>query len=258
MNTAGPATPAPAGEGSDASVELERLRLESGQRRDLIALAAHELRNPLHAMSMHLALIRSMANARGSDDIAGRIARAQVALSRYAERVTVLMELLGSPELLYPVTLVPTDIPQRLELLLESLEQEARSRGITLRLDAQRPCTGLCDGIALEQIVDNLLLNAFKHSAAQEVCVSVRREDGGAVIEVRDDGVGIAPEDQHRIFDKSGVATHGPRGGGAGLGLWIVTRLLAALGGEIKLHSRPHEGASFVIRVPLPSPPVLP
>lgn len=240
---------------ADLETELAQLRFEAEHRRDLLALTAHELRNPLHAMSLHLSLIGSMANARGADDIAQRIARAQIGLNRYAERVTVLMELLGSPDLLYPLNPTPTDLVQRLELLVESLEQEARSRGITLRLEAQGPCIGLCDGVALEQIVDNLLLNAFKHAAAREVCVSVTRADDQALIEVRDDGVGIAPADQAHIFDKFSVARHGPRGAGAGLGLWIVMRLLSALGGHIKLRSAPNEGAAFLVSFPLPPSP---
>lgn len=242
----------------DPAAELRQLRDEAAHRRDLLALTAHELRNPLHAMSLHLSLIRAMANAKGVEDIAARIARTQIALSRYAERVTVLMELLGSPDLLYPLNPTLTDVAQRLELLLESLEQEARSRGISLRFQARTPCVGLCDGIALEQIVDNLLLNAFKHAAATEVTVSVSHVDGQALIEVSDNGVGIAPEDQQPIFDKFSVAQHGPRGGGTGLGLWIVMRLLSALGGNIKLHSRPNEGATFLVSFPLPSSPMPP
>lgn len=238
----------------DLIEEIERLRREAEQRHDLIALAAHELRNPLHALSLHLTLVRSMADAKCAHEVSERISRAQVALSRYAERVTVLMELLGSPELLYPVHPQETDVVQRIESLVENLEHEARSRGIALKVEPAGPCVAWCDGLALEQIIDNLLLNAFKHSGAREIIVSIRADAQNAVISVRDDGIGIAQEDQRRIFEKAGVGPAARRGPGSGLGLWIVSRLLAAMGGSIQLLSRASEGATFAVTIPLQPP----
>jgi two-component system OmpR family sensor kinase len=235
----------------DDAAELERLRGEWAQRDELLALAAHELRNPLHALSLHLSLARAMAASRGIGEVAERLARAQATLTRYSERVTVLMELLGSPNHRYPLSLARIDLAARLRLLVDNLEQEAGSRGMAIGFNAIGDCVGWCDSVVLEQIVDNLLLNAFKHSAASEVLLSVQCQAGVAVIEVADNGRGLMAEDQQHIFNKFSVATHGVRGSGSGLGLWIVRRLVEALHGSIELHSQPGSGARFTLQFPL-------
>ena len=69
-------------------------------------------------------------------------------------------------------------------------------------------------------------------------------------MEVKDNGRGIAPEDQQSIFGKFAVAAHSSRGAGTGLGLWIVTRLVHAMGGDITLSSAPGTGSVFTVRIP--------
>jgi two-component system OmpR family sensor kinase len=235
------------------ATEIERLRREIAVRDDILALAAHELRNPLHALSLHLALARATAQGGGNGDVADRIQRAELTLRRYSERVTVLMELLASPGAIYPLAPRPIDVPALLRTLVDSLDQEARSRGIDLDAamegEAAQP-TRSVDPVALEQAIDNLLLNAFKHSGATQVRVRLGAEPGAWCIRVEDNGNGIALEDQRAIFEKFSVATHSSRGAGTGLGLWIVSRLVQAMNGSIALSSAPGHGCVFTVRIP--------
>jgi signal transduction histidine kinase len=69
-------------------------------------------------------------------------------------------------------------------------------------------------------------------------------------VQVEDNGGGIAIADQQTIFEKFAVAAHSSRGAGTGLGLWIVTRLVQAMGGEITLQSTPGSGSAFTVRIP--------
>jgi signal transduction histidine kinase len=230
--------------------ELARLRREIADRDDILSLAAHELRNPLHALALHLALARTTSR---EPEVADRIRRAESTLKRYSERVTVLMELLARPGAVYPLSPRPVDVGALLQALAESLEQDARSRRIELRVDVQPHPAGWLrriDAVAFEQAIDNLVLNAFKHSAASVITIRLRAEAGAWVVEVEDNGRGIAPEDQVAIFEKFGVAAHSTRGSGTGLGLWIVARLVHAMPGEISLASTPGTGARFTIRIP--------
>jgi two-component system OmpR family sensor kinase len=233
--------------------ELERLKREIALRDDILSLAAHELRNPLHALSLHLALARATAQAGNAGDAADRVRRAELTLKRYSERVTVLMELLASPGVTYPLAPRPVDVRALVETLVDSLEQEARSRGITVGIDCDEAAFGplhAVDPIALEQVVDNLLLNAFKHSGASAVTIRLLHAEHAWCVQVEDNGGGIALEDQRTIFEKFAVAAHSSRGSGTGLGLWIVTRLVQAMDGEITLASAPGNGCVFTVRIP--------
>lgn len=233
------------------SAELASLQREIALRDDILALAAHELRNPLHALQLHLALARATAQSGNAAEAADRIRRAELTLKRYSERVTVLMELLASPGATYPLSRRPIDVPALVATLVDSLEQEGRSRGITVVVDAAGfDAQRAVDPIAFEQVMDNLVLNAFKHSAASVVTIRLSAGEGSWQVEVVDNGRGIALEDQQSIFEKFAVAAHSSRGAGTGLGLWIVTRLVQAMGGEITLESAPGTGSRFTVRIP--------
>ena len=237
---------------TDAS-ELESLKREIALRDDILALAAHELRNPLHALSLHLALARSTAQAGNAQEAAERVRRAELTLKRYSERVTVLMELLASPGATYPLARRRIDVPALIVSLVDSLDQEGRSRGIAVRVVCDERTFGpmrAVDPVAFEQVVDNLLLNAFKHSGASEVAIRLSSTGPTWSVQVEDNGAGIALVDQQTIFEKFAVATHSSRGAGTGLGLWIVTRLVQAMDGEISLDSAPGTGCLFTVRIP--------
>ena len=234
-------------------LELERLKHEIALRDDILALAAHELRNPLHALSLHLSLARASAQGGNATDAAERIRRAEVTLKRYSERVTVLMELLASPGATFALARRRIDVPALVVTLVDSLEQEARSRDITVRVEwdaARFDALRTVDPVAFEQVVDNLLLNAFKHSGATEVAIRLVPGERCWSVQVEDDGGGIALVDQRTIFEKFAVAAHSSRGAGTGLGLWIVTRLVQAMGGDITLDSTPGKGSAFTVRIP--------
>jgi two-component system sensor histidine kinase SenX3 len=106
----------------------------------------------------------------------------------------------------------------------------------------------------LQQAILNLLTNAMKYSGqSREIELRLRRENGHAVIEVTDRGVGIAPEEQERIFEKFYRAPT-PENRlipGAGLGLALAEHIAAAHGGRVAVRSSPGQGSTFTIRLPL-------
>ena len=95
----------------------------------------------------------------------------------------------------------------------------------------------------------NLLGNAVRHSPeGGQVTVELARGESAGSVTIADQGKGIAPEDQERIFEKFERLEDG---GGAGLGLAIARRLAQSMGGEISLESTPGEGARFTVSLPL-------
>jgi len=106
------------------------------------------------------------------------------------------------------------------------------------------------------QILVNLVGNAVRYSPqGGSVWIRCEREGDLAVVIVADQGKGIAPEDQARIFDKfERVDPYEP--GGSGLGLYIARRLARAMGGDIAVDSAPGQGARFILTLPIPNPPI--
>lgn len=111
----------------------------------------------------------------------------------------------------------------------------------------------LADRDALQQAILNLLGNALKYSgSSREIALRLEREDGRAAIHVIDHGVGIAAEEQARIFERFyRVPTPENRQiPGTGLGLTLVSHIAAAHGGSISVKSAPGAGSTFTIRIP--------
>ena len=242
--------PAPA----DPADEAARLRQAIAERDDLLAMAAHELRNPLHALTLQLSLARTGAEAQGQAETAARIAKAQATLARYVDRVTVLLDLARLNANAYPLEPRPVDLSALLRGMADAMTHEAEYRGVRLELDVPPSCPARLDALIVEQILDNLLLNAFKHAACSTVTLRLRARGEVAQIVVADDGRGIAAGDHARVFHKFGTASATPRGPGTGLGLWIVLKLIDVLGGSITLESAPGTGSVFTLTLPLSHP----
>src|SRR5690606_28194983 len=102
----------------------------------------------------------------------------------------------------------------------------------------------------LDQVLTNLLGNALKFGAGKPVRVSVEERGARARVTVADQGIGIALEDQPRVFERFERAVSNRSFGGFGLGLWIVREFVQAHGGEVWVESAPGAGARFVVELP--------
>jgi signal transduction histidine kinase len=113
---------------------------------------------------------------------------------------------------------------------------------------------GHWDRQRLEMVFTNLLSNAVKFGAHRPIAVTARAVGGDVIVQVRDEGIGVAPEDHERIFERFGRAVSGRHYGGFGLGLWMAREAVRAQGGDITVQSRPGEGATFTVRLPRRGP----
>jgi signal transduction histidine kinase len=113
------------------------------------------------------------------------------------------------------------------------------------------PTMGDWDRLRIEQVVMNLLSNAFKYGAGQPVALSLAREGAWAIIEVRDHGPGVPVGDLERIFERFERAAALGNEGGLGLGLYVSREIVHAHGGSIAGRTLPEGGACFTIRLPL-------
>jgi signal transduction histidine kinase len=148
---------------------------------------------------------------------------------------------------------------QRLDLVelvreaVATLDEELRQSGVEIRVHAEGPVEGTWDRLRLEQIIDNLLSNAVKYGKGKPVDLTVSTDGHMAKLVVGDQGVGIAPEDHERLFERFERVRFDQEVTGYGVGLWIVRRVVEAHGGSIRVESRLGEGSSFTVQLPLRS-----
>jgi two-component system OmpR family sensor kinase len=146
----------------------------------------------------------------------------------------------------------PVDLVDIVEEALADFAAVDPHRPLTAQLADTAVVAG--DRIRLRQVIDNLLANARTHTPPRTpVHVAVRRSAGRAEIEVRDEGPGIAAEDQARVFERFWRAdpARARNRGGTGLGLAIVASLVAAHDGTVDVASEPGKGTTFTVRLPL-------
>jgi signal transduction histidine kinase len=151
--------------------------------------------------------------------------------------------------------LEPTDLAAVVRRVVDSLESQFRHNQFSVSMRApQAPIAVKLDAEAAEQALENLLSNAMKYSPEhREIIVEVDRTDRYGLVRVRDRGIGIAPRQQRRIFQKfyrvQTDAGTGPQG--TGLGLAIVDHVMRAHGGFVQVDSEPGRGSTFTLHFPL-------
>ncbi|MEI9982162.1 MAG: HAMP domain-containing sensor histidine kinase [Aliidongia sp.] len=147
-----------------------------------------------------------------------------------------------------------TDLPLLVEASARLMRGRAAQKGIALALALMPIPPLLADERALRQILLNLLSNAIKFTphGGTVTLSTTRMESGSVVLEVRDTGIGIPPEDLANVLDHFGRASnaHLSTEGGTGLGLPIVRGLVALHGGELRIESQPGVGTSVTVELP--------
>jgi signal transduction histidine kinase len=233
-------------------VELE----EAVRARDaFLAIAAHELHNPMYALSLLLNSAHRMAKPTGDEELVRALERATLALQRYVERATTLLDVSRLNAGQVELHIEPVDLSEVVRQAAEGYAAEAAYTKAMIRLALQDRLQGWWDRLAMEQIVGNLMSNGIKYGAGGPVDVTLARENDEVRLSVRDQGPGIPAEAQERIFGQFEQVVSVQKRAGFGIGLWLVRSLLQAHGGSIEVDSRPGEGSTFTVRLPLDATP---
>lgn len=236
---------------SQKAAERE-LRHTLEARDEFFAIAAHELKDPLFALQLSLQFLRYSAQRLG--DMPAHVAQHLEVSERQAERLGRLIENLLDVSRIANNRLQldeeAFDLCEVAREMTERFQPKARSLGTTLQAEECPAVIGYFDRLKMEQVIGNLLSNALKYGAARPVTVRVRAEDDRAVLEVEDRGIGIAPQDQERIFDRFQRASEGHKKESLGLGLYITRALVEAHGGTIAVRSELGQGTTFLVTLP--------
>lgn len=231
-------------------VERKTQALETllSERRELLARFIHDLKNPLTAVRNYADLVRSGGLGLDADTLA--------CLDALSERVGAVEDRFDEFQGFSRgergnVAKHPLELASFLRGFYESNRPDMELSGQNFRLELPREELRISvDEAGLRAALENLCYNALSFTPEGGVIsLSLRREGGQAVIEVKDNGRGIAPEDLPRVFDRG--FTRREDGSGEGLGLYIVRTFAIEHGGSVEATPAPGGGAVFTIRLPL-------
>lgn len=236
--------------------ERERLQAEALQARDIfLSVASHELKTPITVAQIHVQRLRRQIRFGRIDP--ERLAPLVESTAASIERMGALVEALLDVSRVSARSLVTERVPVDLSAVVTEasvrLEEAARQRGSELRLEVEPDVRGMGDRLRIDQVVTNLVTNAIKYGAGAPIVVRLTREGRRATLTVSDHGLGIAPGDVARIFERFERAANARQHGGLGLGLWISRQIVQASGGTIAVASAPGEGATFTVELPVGS-----
>jgi two-component system OmpR family sensor kinase len=232
---------------TDAITQRDR---QHERLRQFVADAGHELRTPLTAIGGYVQLYQNGAAAQGEklDRAMDRIGSENARLAKLVDDLMVLSrldeEVGGDRELVELVQLAQDAVD----------DAEVADPSHPVQLTAGGPVTVVANEGQLRQVLVNLLTNARVHTpAGTAIDVTVATDAGWAVLRVADHGPGIPPEHRQKVFDRFYRAdpSRSRATGGSGLGLSIVSSIVAAHGGRIRLDSEEGEGTSIEVRLPI-------
>jgi signal transduction histidine kinase/CheY-like chemotaxis protein len=230
------------------------LRVADQRKDEFLATLGHELRNPLAPLLTGLELLK----ASGIDD--PRVTQTRIVMERQIHHlirlVDDLLEVSRITRGLIEIQREPLDLGAILQSVVDTARpvMEASRHELALTVPDE-PVSVSGDLVRLTQVFSNLLTNAAKYTnPGGRIQIALDQEDGRARVSVRDNGIGLAPEQLTTIFDMFTQVDRSNRRaqGGLGIGLTLVRSLVQLHGGQVEAHSAgPGMGSEFVVTLPM-------
>jgi two-component system OmpR family sensor kinase len=230
---------------------LENERQLTAQQRDFVSMTSHEFRTPLTIIDGHAQRLIKMSDRLDPMDAAERGSRIRSAV----QRITNIMDsLLGASRVLDGQAVFhPNDLDPAALLRDACQAHRDATRGAVITEDfSSLPATIHGDQKLLFHAFSNLISNAIKYSpAGSQTDVTARQEPGWLVVQVRDHGIGIPAKDRERLFERYFRGSNATSIAGTGVGLHLVSLVVALHQGEVFVESLEGVGSRFVVRLPI-------
>jgi signal transduction histidine kinase/ActR/RegA family two-component response regulator len=225
-----------------------------------LAAASHDLRQPVQALGLFAATLQAMARKPqlSSDEVGHVASRLQMALQGLGRLLNGLFDLSGLDNGTVTVSKRPVSVTDLFAEMQSAFAGPAAAKGLALRVRMPSSAVWLdTDPVIVSRVLSNLVANALRYTTEGGVLVACRRRGANVEIQVRDTGIGIAPEEQAHIFSEfyqvADVSRERERG--MGLGLAIAQRSAQLVGGSIAVRSVPGRGSAFTLRLPMAQAP---
>jgi two-component system OmpR family sensor kinase len=230
---------------------IAELREAVRSRDDFLAIAAHELRNPLTPILLCVKLIRIAENSGDRTKAAKELDRLERQIKHFVARTQMLLEVGQITSHKFQAQRSSVNLSELVAGLISDYEQMIARSGSTIVADIEDGVVGNLDRMALSEIVENLLSNAIKYGQRNPIELYLKNHGAYAQLSVRDHGIGIAGKDKDRIFERFERAVSKDVRTGFGIGLWLTRNLVEAMGGSILVEGTPGEGSVFIVTLPL-------
>jgi signal transduction histidine kinase len=223
------------------------------QKSAFFASVSHELRTPLNIILGYIDLIREGVIGQVDRPTTETLDRVRKSVLHLIALINDLLDLARIERAEFQIHPEPVDTEKLLQEICAQWEKVIHAKGLSFRRVGDCPLPVIItDKARLRQVLDNLLGNAMKFTAAGHIAVGASVPDHSLEIWVEDTGIGINSTDQGRIFDEfqqveSGITL---QSGGVGLGLAVSRKLVLLLGGTLKVESSPGRGSTFIISLP--------
>jgi signal transduction histidine kinase len=233
------------------AAQWARLRQANTFKSEILGTVAHDLKNPLGVILGRTEILKEMIAGAGALDknIQAQLAYVRDAANRLTEMVDDLVSDAMADALDITIRREPVDIAILVEEVAEANRQLAARKSQTITVSAPPNHAASVDSDRIREAIDNLVSNAVKYSPiGGAIDLLVRRDEGSIIVEVRDQGAGLSPEDISRLFGRFQRLSAKPTAGetSTGLGLSIVKRIIDLHGGRISVDSKgPGKGATF-------------
>ncbi|MBC8125022.1 MAG: tetratricopeptide repeat protein [Candidatus Kapabacteria bacterium] len=233
-----------------ANAELRDLAAEKDE---FMAIAAHDLRNPLGDSRGMLQTIISHYDVLDKSDLLSLCHDLLTLTMRMSNTVHAFLEITRTDKTSTRLVIQPLDLTLIINRALERHVTRARSKSISIEIEISKKslwATG--DASVVDAVIDNLVSNALKYAPSETVIiVGVGEADTGPFISVCDTGPGVAPDKQHLLFTKYATLGAVPTGGeeSLGLGLYLAQRMAHRMGSRITYETIPDKGACFILHL---------
>jgi signal transduction histidine kinase len=239
---------------AEAQAQRDRLCEAVAVRDTFLSVASHELKTPLTPLALRLQSLEKVAETYLGSSLADQVkAHTSLAMKQVRKLSDLVNDLLDVSRIAagrLKLEQEETDVAQLVREAVARLETEASKAGSQVTLRAPESLVMDTARLRLDQVITNLVDNAIKYGAGKPIEIQLTSSGQQTVLSVTDRGIGIAPKDLSRIFERFERAASDRNYGGLGLGLYITRTIVEGLGGAIMVHSEPGLGATFTVTLP--------